>query len=167
MKSELWYQQQHNTWTWFFRRKFLHSVCLIYVGRRPELNLINTGVCVQTVEWQWNCTHHLRLFNTQPSVKHSEMKTVNANFNLVLTCSWTTAAFWTAGAADVAAAGVWTALAPADPNQEQQQQEAQNHQNNQEPVCVGQQGYIRYINIYYLHPQSTRLEFAFLRRSNL
>lgn len=77
------------------------------------------------------------LFNTQPSVKHSEIKTLSANSNLVLTCSWTAAAVWTAGAADVTAAGVWTALAPADPNKKQQQQEAQNHQNNQEPVCVG------------------------------
>lgn len=59
---------------------------------------------------------------------------------VVLTCSWAAAALRATGAADVAAAGMWTALAPADPNHEQQQQEANNHQNNQEPVCVGQKG---------------------------
>lgn len=54
--------------------------------------------------------------------------------NLVLTCSWATTALRAAGTAHVAAAGVWTTLAPADPNEEQQQQEAQNHQYNQQPV---------------------------------
>lgn len=65
---------------------------------------------------------------------------------LRLTCSWAAAAFRAAGTADVAAAGMWTALAPADPDQEQQQQEANNHQNNQEPVCMGQRGGIRSIH---------------------
>lgn len=55
----------------------------------------------------------------------------------ILTCSRAAAAVRTARAADVAAAGVWTALAPADANEKQQQQEPQNHQNDQEPVCVG------------------------------
>lgn len=57
---------------------------------------------------------------------------------MILTCSWTAAAFWAAGAADVAAAGVWATLAPADPDQSKEQNEAQNHQKNQEPVCLDQ-----------------------------
>lgn len=117
-----------------------YIVCVWFMLGDGQNLIWSTQVCVHTAEWHWHCTHHLRLFNTQPLVKNSEIKTISSNFNLVLTCSWTAAAVWTAGAADVAAAGVWTALAPADPNQEQQQQEAQSHQNNQEPVCVGQQG---------------------------
>ena len=68
-----------------------------------------------------------------------QLDSVKERLQVVLTCSWAAAAVGAAGAADVAAAGVWTALAPADPNQEQQQQEAENHQYNQEPVCVDQQ----------------------------
>lgn len=56
-------------------------------------------------------------------------------FRLILTCSWTAAAIRAAGATDITAAGVWTTLAPANPNQEDQQKEAKDHQNNQEPVC--------------------------------
>lgn len=57
----------------------------------------------------------------------------------LLTCSWAAAPLRAAGTADVAAAGVWTTLTPADPNQDEQQEEPQDHQNNQEPVCVEQQ----------------------------
>lgn len=83
----------------------------------------------------------IRMFDTQLWGSCSKtMNTSSVAMLLVLTCSWAAAAFRAAGTADVAAAGMWTALAPADPNQEQQQQEANNHQNNQEPVCVGQKG---------------------------
>lgn len=55
-------------------------------------------------------------------------------FSCLIQCSWTAAAIWAAGATDITAAGVWTTLAPANPNQEDQQKEAKDHQNNQEPV---------------------------------
>lgn len=48
--------------------------------------------------------------------------------NFLLTCTRAATAFRTAGAAHIAAAGVWTALAPAYPDQKEQQQEAQNYQ---------------------------------------
>jgi len=40
----------------------------------------------------------------------------------------------TAGAADVTAAAVWAALAPADPHQEEEQECAQDHQAHEDPL---------------------------------
>ena len=54
---------------------------------------------------------------------------------MVLTCPWAAAFLRAAGAADVAAAGVGAALAPADCYEEQQQQEAKHYQYHQQPVC--------------------------------
>ncbi|KAG5855961.1 hypothetical protein ANANG_G00002570 [Anguilla anguilla] len=49
-------------------------------------------------------------------------------------CRAAAAALRTAGASDVAAAGVGAALTPADTNQEEQQEEAQHQQQHQQPV---------------------------------
>lgn len=54
---------------------------------------------------------------------------------MVLTCPGAAAFLRAAGAADVAAAGVGAALAPADRYEEQQQQEAKHYQYHQQPVC--------------------------------
>lgn len=83
------------------------------------------------------------MFDTQlwgSCSKRSNTSARSVAMPLVLTSSWTAATLRATGTAYIAAASMWTALAPTDPNQEQQQQEAENHQNNQEPVCVGQQG---------------------------
>lgn len=51
-----------------------------------------------------------------------------------LTCPGTAAGLGTAGAADVAAAAVRAALAPADPHQEEEQERPQDHQAHKDPL---------------------------------
>ncbi len=80
--------------------------------------------------WEFSSWHKALYINFKKTTS-----AILVAFKQVLTCSWAAAAIWTARAADVAAAGVWTALAPADPDQDQQQQEAKHDQNNQKPIC--------------------------------
>lgn len=51
-----------------------------------------------------------------------------------LTGPGTAAGLRTAGAADVTAAAVWAALAPADPHQEEEQERPQDHQAHKDPL---------------------------------
>lgn len=51
-----------------------------------------------------------------------------------LTCPGTAAGLRTARAADVTAAAVWAALAPADPHQEEEQERPQDHQAHKDPL---------------------------------
>lgn len=51
-----------------------------------------------------------------------------------LTCPGTAAGLRTAGAADVTAAAVRAALAPADPHQEEEQERPQDHQAHKDPL---------------------------------
>lgn len=51
-----------------------------------------------------------------------------------LTRPGTAAGLGTAGAADVTAAAVWAALAPADPHQEEEQERPQDHQTHKDPL---------------------------------
>lgn len=53
---------------------------------------------------------------------------------MLLTVSWTAAGVRTAAAADVAAAGVRTTLAPADPQQQQDQDTAQDYRSHKRPL---------------------------------
>lgn len=52
---------------------------------------------------------------------------------VLLTVSWAAAGVRAAAAADVAAAGVRTALAPADPQQQQEQDAAQDYRSHKRP----------------------------------
>lgn len=51
-----------------------------------------------------------------------------------LTCPGTAAGLRTAGTADVTAAAVRAALAPADPHQEEEQERPQDHQAHKDPL---------------------------------
>jgi len=51
-----------------------------------------------------------------------------------LTCPGTAAGLGAAGAADVTAAAVRAALAPADPHQEEEQECSQDHQAHKDPL---------------------------------
>lgn len=51
-----------------------------------------------------------------------------------LTCPGTAAGLGTAGAADVTAAAVGAALAPADPHQQEEQERPQDHQAHKDPL---------------------------------
>lgn len=56
----------------------------------------------------------------------------------LLTFLGAAAAVRTAGAADVAAAILRTALAPAHANQQDQEQGSQNDEDHRQPVCGGE-----------------------------
>lgn len=51
-----------------------------------------------------------------------------------LTCPGTAAGLRTAGAADVTAAAMWAALAPADSHQEEEQERPEDHQAHKNPL---------------------------------
>lgn len=68
-----------------------------------------------------DCKKTDRIYATRPSA--------------LLTVSGAAAGIRTAAAADVAAAGVRTTLAPADPQQQEEQDAAQNHGAHERPLC--------------------------------
>lgn len=54
--------------------------------------------------------------------------------NSLLTGLGAAAGIWAARAADIAAAAVWAALAPADPHQHEEEEDPQDHQADKHPL---------------------------------
>lgn len=69
-----------------------------------------------------------------PGSRSSRAEDLHQAWTGSLTRPGTAAGLRTAGAADVTAAAVWAALAPADPHQQEEQERPQDHQAHKDPL---------------------------------